>query len=239
VNRPAVRRAADDHGTMDAMDTDSTDTTDSTATTDAFADLPTTTLADVLGRGFVMDIGIRSLTGTSGRLAGPAFTVRCPPGDNLMLHAAIYRAAPGSVVVVDTGGDVDYAVAGGNVMQVAQRHGIAGFVVDGVIRDVAEGREAGFPVYGRGVIPIPGAKAAVGAHNVPVRCGGVSVGPGDIVVADEEGVVVVPAARRDKVLAAARAKLAKDEAETLDEWERAHRARIDQLLAERGFEGSR
>jgi regulator of RNase E activity RraA len=66
---------------MDAMDTDSTDTTDttdSTATTDAFADLPTTTLADVLGRGFVMDIGIRSLTGTSGRLAGPAFTVRCP-----------------------------------------------------------------------------------------------------------------------------------------------------------------
>ena len=204
---------------------------------DTFADVPTTTLADVLGRENVMDIGIRSLTGMSGRLAGPAFTVRCPPGDNLMMHAAIYRAAPGSVIVVDTGGDVDYAVAGGNVMSVAQRHGVAGFVVDGVIRDVAEGREAGFPVYGRGAIPIPGTKAAVGPHNVTVRCGGVDVGPCDIVVADEEGVVVVPAARRDEVFAAARAKLAEDEAETLDEWERAHRAKIDQLLAAGGFEG--
>jgi regulator of RNase E activity RraA len=150
-------------------------------TTDAFADVPTTTLADVLSRENVMDLGIRPLTGTTGagrRLAGPAFTIRCPPGDNLMVHAAVYRAEPGSVIVVDTGGDVDYAVAGGNVMAVAQRHGVAGLVVDGVIRDVAEAREAAFPVFGRGVVPIPGAKAAVGPHNVAVRCGGVSTHTG-------------------------------------------------------------
>ena len=217
---PLPRRLEYDHGTMDT-----------------FADVPTTTLADVLSRENIMDLGIRPLTTTSPRLAGPAFTVRCPPGDNLMVHAAIYRAEPGSVIVVDTGGDVDFAVAGGNVMAVAQRHGVAGLVVDGVIRDLAEARDAGFPVYARGNVPIPGTKKAIGTHNVPVRCGGVTVHAGDIVVADEEGIVVVPAARRDEVFTAARAKLAKDEAETLEEWERAHRARIDKALAELGFEG--
>jgi regulator of RNase E activity RraA len=154
-----------------------------------------------------------------------------------MVHAAIYRAAPGSVIVVDTGGDEDYAVAGGNVMAVAQRRGVAGFVVDGMIRDLAEARDAGFPVFARGVIPIPGAKAVVKPHNITVRCGGVMVHPGDIVVADEEGIVVVPVGRKDEVFAAARAKLAEDQAQSLQDWERAHRVRIDKLLAEGGFEG--
>ena len=97
-----------------------------------FAGIPPTTLADVLSREQVMDIGIRPLW-PGARLAGPAFNARCAPGDNLMLHAAIYRAEPGSVIVVEAG-DVDYAVAGGNVCAVAQRRGIAGFVVDGVDR---------------------------------------------------------------------------------------------------------
>ncbi|WP_406158581.1 RraA family protein [Streptomyces canus] len=204
--------------------------------TTEFADIPTTTLADLLGRDQVMDIGIRPLWGPVPRVAGPAFTVRCPPGDNLMLHAAIHRAPAGSVVVVESG-DLDYALAGGNVCAVAQRRGIAGFVADGLIRDLAEVREAGFPVFARGVIPIPAAKKAVAPLGVRVRCGGVRVEAGDMVVADEEGVVVVPAARRSDVLAAARAKLAKEAAETLDAWESAHRARIDEILAEAGFEG--
>src|SRR3954464_1853636 len=95
-------------------------------------DGPTAPLADLLGHAQVLDLGIRSLWSPVPRLAGPAFTVRGPPGDNLMLHAAIPRAAPGSVVVVESG-DVEYALAGGNVCAVAQRRGIAGFVVDGVI----------------------------------------------------------------------------------------------------------
>lgn len=198
-----------------------------------FKDISPTTLADSLGREQVMDIGIRPLWPSMPRIAGPAFTVRCPAGDNLMLHAAIYRAEPGSVVVVQAG-DVDYALAGGNVCAVAQRRGIAGFVLDGVIRDLAEVREMGFPVFARGVIPIPGTKAAVEPLNLDVRCGGVTVRAGDIVVADEEGVVVTPQARAEEVLSASRAKLAKEAAETLDEWEAAHRARIDRILSEKG-----
>ncbi|MBX7466987.1 RraA family protein [Streptomyces sp. NPDC058961] len=201
-----------------------------------FKDIPPTTLADVVGRRQVMDIGIRPLWSPTPRVAGPAFTVRCPAGDNLMLHAAIYRAEPGSVVVVESG-DLDYALAGGNVCAVAQRRGIAAFVVDGVIRDLAEVREAGFPVFARGVIPVPGTKEAVAPLNEPVRCGGVLVNAGDVVVADEEGVVVTPRARAEQVLAAARQKLAKEAAQSLDAWEEAHRDRIDRALREGGFEG--
>ncbi|MFC8434236.1 RraA family protein [Streptomyces sp. NPDC057253] len=203
--------------------------------TTEFADIPTTTLADLLGRDQVMDIGIRPLWGPVPRIAGAAFTVRCPPGDNLMLHAAIHRAPAGSVIVVESG-DLDYALAGGNVCAVAQRRGIAGFVADGLIRDLAEVREAGFPVFARGVIPIPGTKKAVLPLGGPVRCGGVRVEAGDVVVADEEGVVAVPAARRTETLTAARAKLTKEAAETPAQWETAHRARIEELLAAGGFE---
>ena len=121
---------------------------------DEFKKIPTTALADLLGADQVMDIGIRRLWSPMPRVAGPAFTVRCPAGDNLMLHAAIHRAEPGSVIVVESG-DLDYALAGGNVCAVAQRRGIAAFVADGVIRDLAEVRELGFPVFARGVIPVP------------------------------------------------------------------------------------
>lgn len=201
-----------------------------------FEDIPTTTLADLLGHEQVLDLGVRALWGPMSRLAGPAFTVRCPPGDNLMLHAAVYRAEPGSVVVVESG-DVEYALAGGNVCAVAQGRGIAGFVVDGVIRDIGEVRAAGFPVFGRGVVPIPGVKKAVLPLNERVRCGGVAVDAGDVVVADEDGVVVVPGARRAEVLAGALARLVQEGDESLDEWEAAHRARVDELLREGGFEG--
>ncbi len=206
------------------------------ADVDAFTDIPTTTLADLLGREQVMDIGVRPLWEPVPRVAGPAFTVRCPPGDNLMLHAAIHRAGPGSVLVVESG-DLDYALAGGNVCAVAQRRGVAALVADGLIRDLAEVREMRFPVFARGVIPIPGTKSAVRPLGERVRCGGVAVDAGDMVVADEEGVVVVPGVRREEVLGAARAKLAKEAGETLDAWEAAHRARIDKILAEQGFEG--
>ncbi|MCC5479818.1 RraA family protein [Streptomyces barringtoniae] len=204
--------------------------------TEAFRDVPTTTLADLLGREQVMDIGIRPLWQPVPRVAGPAFTVSCPPGDNLMRHAAIHRAAPGSVVVVESG-DLDHAPAGGNVCAVAQRRGVAAFVADGLIRDLGEVRDPAFPVFARGIIPIPGAKKAVRPLNRPVRCGGVRVESGDVVVADEEGVVAVPAARAEEILRTARAKLARESEETLDDREKTHRARIDELLAARGFQG--
>ncbi|MFJ2719705.1 RraA family protein [Streptomyces sp. NPDC087437] len=213
-----------------------TDATEATAPATGFADIPTTTLADLLGRAQVMDIGIRPLWSPVPRVAGPAFTVRCPPGDNLMLHAAIHRATPGSVIVVESG-DLDYALAGGNVCAVAQRRGVTAFVLDGLIRDLGEVREAGFPVFARGVIPIPGGKKAVEPLNAEVTCGGAKVNADDVVVADEDGVVVVPAARREEILVAARARLAKEADETLDAWEEAHRTRVNGILRAQGFEG--
>jgi 4-hydroxy-4-methyl-2-oxoglutarate aldolase len=200
----------------------------------AFATLSPTTFAEGLTRERVMDIGIRPLWAPMPRIAGPAYPVRCAPGDNLMLHAAIYRAAPGAIIVVEAGG-CDFAVAGGNVCAVAQRRGIAAFVVDGVIRDLAETRARGFPVFARGVIPIPGVRDALGVLNGPVRCGGVDVAPGDVVVADEEGIVVLPAARAAALLTDAQAKAAREEAQSLDAWEQAHRARVEEILKKKGF----
>ncbi len=202
----------------------------------AFQDLSPTTLADILDRDRVLDCNIRPLWNPMPRIAGIAYPVRCAPGDNLMLHAAIYRAAPGSVIVVD-GSDTNYAVAGGNVCAVAQRRGIAGFVVDGAIRDLAEMRNNRFPVFARGVMPKPGGKDIIEAMNSPVHCGGVLVAPGDIVVADEEGIVVVPIDRWADVLKAAQRRAIKDAAQTLDEWEAQHRERIEAILRDKGFQG--
>jgi regulator of RNase E activity RraA len=201
-----------------------------------FLALSPTALVDGLDRTQVMDMGIRPLWAPMPRIAGPACTVRCAPGDNLMLHAAIYRAAPGSVLVVEAG-DIEYAVSGGNVCAVAKRRGIAGFVVDGVIRDLAEVREDRFPVFARGVMPIPGGKDVLGELNGTVRCGGVQVSAGDMVVADEEGIVVVPAGEQERVLEVARARVTKDAAQSLEAWEAEHRARIDAILRERGYDG--
>jgi 4-hydroxy-4-methyl-2-oxoglutarate aldolase len=189
-----------------------------------------------LGREQFMDRGIRELWPRMPRIAGPAYTVSCPPGDNLMLHAAIYRAEPGSVIVVQAG-DVDYAMAGGNVCATAQQRGIAGFVIDGVIRDLAEVREAAFPVFARGLSPVPGKKQALGTLNQPVTCGGVAVHPGDMVIADEEGIAVVPMAQREEIGSLAQQRAARDEAQTLAEWQANHQAKIEQLLQDLEFEG--
>ena len=196
--------------------------------------LSPTALADMLRLESVMRHLIRPLWPNMPRIAGPAFTVRTAKHDNLMLHAAIYRAEPGDVIVVEAG-DEEMAVAGGNVCAVAQRHGVAGFVVDGVIRDVAEARANGFPIFARGVSPIPGAKDGPGEINGTITCGGIKVHPGDVVVADEEGIVVVPRAEAGEVLKKAQAKAATDAAESLDVWERKHRARVESTLQAKGY----
>src|SRR5207249_9434934 len=105
----------------------------------SFAKLSPTTICDVLTRDRVMDIGIRPLWPGMPRVAGPAYPVGCPPGDNLMLHAAIYRAEPGSIIVAQ-GGDNDYALGGGNVCAVAEKRGVVAFVLEGVIGELAEMR---------------------------------------------------------------------------------------------------
>lgn len=202
-----------------------------------FAELSPTTYADaLLGREQFMDMGIREMWPQIPRIAGPAYTVSCAPGDNLMLHAAIYRAEPGSVIVVKAA-DVDYAMAGGNVCATAQERGIVGFIIDGVIRDVAEVRELQFPVFARGAMPIPGKKKGPGTLQTTVICGGVQVETGDIVVADEEGIAVIPAAQQESVWEIAKRRAEKDEARSLEDWQTEHRAKVEKSLNAIGFRG--
>jgi 4-hydroxy-4-methyl-2-oxoglutarate aldolase len=197
----------------------------------AFRELSPTTLADCLTRDRIMDAAIRPIWGGVPRVAGPAFTVRCGVGDNLMLHAAIYRAPSGSIIVVRAA-DLDFALAGGNVCAVAQRNGIAAFVLDGAVRDVAEIRALGFPVFARAVIPFAGAKKFVSPLNETIACGGVNVAPLDVVIADEEGVVVVPHTVQHAVLRTATERAVAEAAQSLEVWELKHRKRVAELLGD-------
>jgi len=201
-----------------------------------FQGLATTAISDVIGLSSVMRYFIHPLWPDMPRIAGPAFTVRTPHHDNLMLHAAIYRAEPGDVIVVEAGDD-SMAVAGGNVCAIARKRGVAGFIVDGVIRDIGESRANGFPLFARGRSPIPAAKEGPGEINHPIRCGGVVVHPGDIVVADDEGIVVVPLTKAPGVLKKAQAKAEADAQMSLEAWEKNHRARVDATLKAKGYLG--
>jgi 4-hydroxy-4-methyl-2-oxoglutarate aldolase len=200
----------------------------------AYAELSPNELSDVLELSCVMRHEIRPLWTGVPRIAGPAFTIRTGKHDNLMFHASIYLARPGDVIVVEAGDD-EMAVAGGNVCAIAQRNGVAGLVVDGMIRDVVESRERRFPLFGRGISPIPAKRVGDGGMNVQIRCGGVVVNPGDVVVADEEGIVVIPRARADEVLAKAQARVTADSKLSLEDWERRHRAAVETALKARGY----
>lgn len=193
-----------------------------------------TAVAEQVDRSQILAPEIRPLW-DGAQLNGPAYTVQCVPGDNLMLHAAIHRAPAGSVLIVD-GGDASYAIAGGNVCAVAHRRGIAGLIVDGAIRDVKEIRELGFPVFARAVVPKPGQKAVVLPLQQPVNCGGVLVHPGDFIVADEEGIVAVPAERVETVLKAVSEKTRQERIQTLDAWATEHDQKINQILRAAGVD---
>lgn len=134
--------------------------------------------------------------------AGPAITVRAHGTDSAIVHYAIDIAQPGDVIVVDRLGDRRYACWGGGVSLAAHVAGVAGAVVDGVLTDRVEIEDLGFPVFGRGLSPLTTrAPGLTGELNVPVRCGGILVNPGDIVLADDDGIVVLPPARVAEIVA--------------------------------------
>ena len=192
----------------------------------AFQMFSPTTFADVVSRDRVMDMGMRPLWIGMPRVAGPAYPVLCPPGDSLMLHAAIYRAPPGAIIVA-TAGNTDYALAGGNVCAIAQNRGNCGFRRGRRNPGYCRGAREEVPrIRQGGIIPIPGRKELIGTLNQTVTCAGVQVAPGDVVVADEEGIVVLPAPRLPAILKAAQDLEEKNSAQTLEEWERAHRSRM-------------
>jgi RraA family protein len=133
-----------------------------------------------------------------GQLVGTALTVRTRNGDNLAIHAALKIARRGDVIVVDGGGDVSQALIGEIILTHAESIGVAGFVLDGAIRDVAAIRASDLPCYARGITHKGPYKNGPGSLNVPVSIGGLVVHPGDLIVGDEDGIVALaPQAARD------------------------------------------
>jgi RraA family protein len=161
------------------------------ALTDQLRAFDTPDISDLLNRMYAVDPGIKSLSGLH-RICGPVCTVKVFPGDNLMVHKALDVARPGDIIVVDARGSLQNAVLGDIICTKAKHRKIAGFVVDGLIRDLPAILELDFPVFARGTSPIGPLHRGPGEINYPVCCGGMVVNPGDVVVGDAAGLVIVP-----------------------------------------------
>jgi 4-hydroxy-4-methyl-2-oxoglutarate aldolase len=162
---------------------------------DRAARLGASTVHEAAGRIGALPSSITALYRDQPAVAGPAATVLCPDGDNLWLHRAIYTAAPGDVLVVEVGTGEDFGYWGEIMATAAQERGIAGLVIAGCVRDAVQMQRLGFPVFStgtciRGTVKDPRRPGAIGGR---LRLGDVMVGPGDLVVGDADGVVVVPA----------------------------------------------
>ncbi|MDM0056621.1 RraA family protein [Variovorax fucosicus] len=171
-------------------------------------------LADVAGRRGALHGRISALRPRM-KLAGSALTVEVRPGDNLMIHAAIALAKPGDVLVIDGKGDQSSALMGTIMMTACRQVGIAGVVIDGAVRDSLEIDDMDFPVFSVGTNPNGPTKVASGRIGHPVSVGGVAVRPGDLVVGDADGVVVVEREKVERLLQAAEKKV-EDEAARID-----------------------
>jgi 4-hydroxy-4-methyl-2-oxoglutarate aldolase len=165
-------------------------------------DQATATVYEAAGQRGAMDGAIRQMTPGLG-LCGSALTVRCQPADNLTLHAAIAMAEPGDVIVADVGDLVDAGHWGEITTVAARSRGVAGLVINGGVRDVRALAEREFPVFARGSSMRATTKQIPGLINHPITCGGVAIRPGDLVLGDEDGVVVVERESAEKVLRAA------------------------------------
>lgn len=198
-----------------------------------FYDLPTTAISDATGGHTNIAGGIKPLADHF-KIAGRAVTVRLPDGENGAVLEAIRAAQPGDILVIDAKGNTNRAVAGDFVISLAKGIGVQGFVVDGVIRDIAAIRELDFPVFSLGTTVAAGNKHGGGKVNVPVAIGGVPVQPGDYIIGDVDGVIVVPQEDAEKIADGAEAKIVKDEAreqEALSNGKESIIAYLDKVLA--------
>jgi len=175
------------------------------------AELGVSTVHEADHRRGALDPAIRPIQ-SGARIAGPAVTVSCAPGDNLMVHAAVETCRPGDILIVTTTSPSTDGMIGELLATSLRAHGVIGIVTAAGIRDVAELRAMEFPVWARAVNPQGTVKASPGSVNVPVVCGGQIVHPGDAIVADDDGVVVVPRDRCAEVLEAGRARAANEDA---------------------------
>lgn len=169
---------------------------------DQFASLSSASICDVLGGESAMHSSIRPLI-PGLKVCGRAVTVRAQPGDASKPTEAVAVAKKGEVIVIDAAGYEESACWGGNDSNASLRKGLSAVIVDGAVRDTTEIRQHGFPTWAKAVTPRTGGGAGGGEVGVPVRCGGIVVRPGDIVMADDDGVVVVPREKESEVLARA------------------------------------
>jgi regulator of RNase E activity RraA len=204
-----------------------------------FLDFETPPVSDMMNRLYTMEPSIHNVTDPALRILGPALTVKVYPGDNLMVHKSLDVAQPGDVVVVDAGGSSMNAVLGDLISTKARHRGIAGFVVDGLIRDLPAIRDLGdFPVFARGVTPIGPLHRGPGEINHPICAGGIVVHPGDIVMGDLNGVVIIPRDDAADLLERLRSRAASEadytaavaRGEFSNRW-------VDTLLAQSGLPG--
>ncbi|MEH7072725.1 RraA family protein [Neobacillus drentensis] len=175
-----------------------------------FQDIPTTCISDAMNGLNNLHPAIKPLKDEY-KLTGRALTVKIPVGDNLAVLKAIRASKPGDILVIDAKGDQYRAIAGDFVVGMAQTLGVGGFVVDGVIRDIVGIKALDFPVFARGTAVAASGKAGVGEMNIPISCGGMTVHPGDIIVGDADGVVVIPQALGQEVLKKSLEKLRSDQ----------------------------
>ena len=179
-----------------------------------FRGLPTANVCDCMERLGVMHSSIRLLSKPSKRMAGVALTVKTRNGDNLMIHEAMNLAGPGDVIIVDNEGGRERSLAGAIMFGFMQYKGVEGFVVDGPVRDYDTVCEMDWPLYAAGVTSRGPYKQGPGEVNVPITCGGVVVNPGDIILGDMDGVLVIPRQEAEAILEKAVPFAQKDEEKT-------------------------
>ena len=196
-----------------------------------FRKLPAAVISDSMSRLVAGGARLRPLS--SAALCAPALTVKTAPGDNLMVHKALDLARPGEVIVVDAGGDLTNAIIGERMVLIAEHRGLAGFVINGAIRDLAVIRGSQLPVYAAGVTHRGPYKNGPGEINFPIAIDGMVVCPGDLIVGDEDGLICVPRADLETVCSAAERKA---DLEAQNDPIHESREWIDEALRARGCE---
>lgn len=200
-----------------------------------FAKMVTPHLSDSMERLYAGGPQLRPMY-KGATLAGPAFTVKTAPGDNLLVHKALDLARPGDVVVVDAGGFPDHAIIGELMAAHARQRGIAGLVIWGAIRDSAELGAGSYPVFACAVTHRGPYKNGPGEINVPIAMGGMPVSPGDIIVGDADGLVAMPLDQAERILASAKAIVEKESAAMKQiQAGSVDRAWVDKALKEKGY----
>lgn len=172
----------------------------------SFKGLPVANISDCMSRMTSAGPRLRPMH-KGGPLAGVALTVKCRPGDNLMIHKALTLGQPGDVIVVDAGGDLTNALFGEIMVATAVARGVAGVVLNGAVRDAEEIGRGDFPLYAAGVTHRGPYKDGPGEINVPIAIDGMVIHPGDLVVGDGDGLLCVPFDSAEEILAATRKKM--------------------------------